>query len=259
MGDVLGASEKNTKGILAATLGKVLVIDEAYSLYSPGTGTKQWDPFKAAVVDTLVAEVQSVPGDDRCVLLLGYRAQMEAMFQNVNPGLSRRFPISEAFEFADFTDEQLQTVVELKLEQQGYTLSVKGMEVIMDCLKRARNKPNFGNAGEVDILLNTAKGRHMKRQARSKSARHSTTLEPQDIDPEFDRGEGGKLSVRGLFQDTAGAGEVIARFEKIQKAANNYKRRGVDPRDHVPFSFRFVGPPGKSSRKYQTVISRRLT
>ena len=34
-----------------------------------------------AVIDTIVAEVQSVPGEDRCVLLLGYRNEMEEMFQ----------------------------------------------------------------------------------------------------------------------------------------------------------------------------------
>ena len=39
------------------------------------------DPYKTAVIDTIVAEVQSVPGEDRCVLLLGYKDQMEEMFQ----------------------------------------------------------------------------------------------------------------------------------------------------------------------------------
>jgi hypothetical protein len=28
------------------------------------------DPYKTAVIDTMVAEVQSTPGEDRCVLLL---------------------------------------------------------------------------------------------------------------------------------------------------------------------------------------------
>lgn len=109
VGDVLGASEKTTKGILASTVGKVLVIDEAYGLSatSAGSSNAPADAFKTAVIDTIVAEVQSGAGDDRCVLLLGYRSQMEAMFQNVNPGLSRRFPISEAFEFEDFTDGEL--------------------------------------------------------------------------------------------------------------------------------------------------------
>ena len=39
------------------------------------------DPYKTAVIDTIVAEVQSNPGDDRCVLMLGYKHQMEEMFQ----------------------------------------------------------------------------------------------------------------------------------------------------------------------------------
>ena len=102
MGSVVGESEKNTKGILAATVGKVLVIDEAYELYGGGNGGSVADPYKTAVVDTIVAEVQSTPGDDRCVLLLGYQEQMTEMFQNVNPGLQRRFPLDSAFMFDDF-------------------------------------------------------------------------------------------------------------------------------------------------------------
>lgn len=43
-----------------------------------GTNTNQ---FKTAVIDTIVAEVQSVPGEDRCVLLLGYKDQIVDMFQ----------------------------------------------------------------------------------------------------------------------------------------------------------------------------------
>ena len=68
-----------------------MIIDEAYMLYAESdAGGNRSDSFKTAVIDTIVAEVQSVPGEDRCVLLLGYRDKMEAMFRNVNPGLSRR-------------------------------------------------------------------------------------------------------------------------------------------------------------------------
>lgn len=73
-------------------MGKVLIIDEAYMLYSGSAGGgNTTDSFKTAVVDTIVAEVQSKPGEDRCVLLLGYEDKMVEMFQNVNPGLSRRY------------------------------------------------------------------------------------------------------------------------------------------------------------------------
>lgn len=94
VGSVLGQSESNTKAILASTLGKVLIIDEAYMLYSGSNSLgNQSDPYKTAVIDTIVAEVQSVPGEDRCVLLLGYKDQIETMFRNVNPGLSRRYEL----------------------------------------------------------------------------------------------------------------------------------------------------------------------
>lgn len=87
----MGQSEQNTKAILTATVGKILVIDEFYGLYSGNGGTgNQSDPYKTAVIDTIVAEVQSVLAEDRCVLLLGYKDQITTMFENVNPGLSRR-------------------------------------------------------------------------------------------------------------------------------------------------------------------------
>lgn len=92
VGSVLGQSEQNTRAILAATVGKILVIDEAYMLYSGREGSGiQNDIYKTAVIDTMVAEIQSVPGEDRCVLLLGYKDEIVTMFQNVNPGLSRRY------------------------------------------------------------------------------------------------------------------------------------------------------------------------
>ncbi|OCL14801.1 putative AAA family ATPase [Glonium stellatum] len=245
VGDVLGGSEKLTKGILASTVGKVLVIDEAYGLYGgggKGSGGHS-DIYKTAVIDTIVAEVQSVPGDDRCVLLLGYKDQMENMFQNVNPGLSRRFPFSEAFEFEDFTDDELKEILEMKLEQQAYKATDQAKRVAMEVLKRARNRPNFGNAGEVDILLNSAKGRHQQRRSREK-VKDAATLEAVDMDPEFDRGARATTNVRMLFEGTVGCDEIVAQLEGYQKTVANMKARDMDPREQIPFNFLFRGPPG---------------
>jgi hypothetical protein len=104
IGAVLGASEQNTKAILANAMGKVLIIDEvgqisfffpcresngslqAYMLYDgaqsgSGTSGAGFNSYKTTVIDTIVAEIQSIPGKDHCVLLLGYRDQMTEMFQ----------------------------------------------------------------------------------------------------------------------------------------------------------------------------------
>ncbi|PGH26481.1 hypothetical protein AJ80_01795 [Polytolypa hystricis UAMH7299] len=246
VGNALGASETMTKGILASTVGKVLVIDEAYMLAgnsSASGGVGVSDLYRAAVIDTLVAEVQSVPGDDRCVLLLGYKDQMENMFNDANPGLARRFPMSSAFNFEDYSDDDLQKILNLKLKQAGFDATQKAKKVVRECLARARNRPNFGNAGEVDILLDQAKARHQQRLS-ARQTRSIDVLEPLDFDPDFDRGERAEMNCRELFKGVVGCDSLIAQLEGYQRIANNLKKFGADPREQIPFSFLFRGPPG---------------
>jgi hypothetical protein len=246
VGSVLGESEKNTKGILASTVGKVLVIDEAYGLYSGNAdgGGSQTDPYKTAVIDTIVAEVQSTPGEDRCVLLLGYKDQMESMFQKVNPGLSRRFPLDSAFVFEDFTDDELREILDLKLKQQEFEATDQGKKVALEVLRRARNRPHFGNAGEVDILLNGAKARHQQRLSTGKSS-NAETLEAQDFDEDFDRGERAETNIRMLFEGVVGCEGIVAQLEGYQEIVKNMKKLEMDAREQIPFNFLFRGPPGK--------------
>jgi Holliday junction resolvasome RuvABC ATP-dependent DNA helicase subunit len=54
VGSALGTSETQTRAILEASVGSVLVIDEAYGLSSP-KGTS--DPYRAAVIDVMVEQV----------------------------------------------------------------------------------------------------------------------------------------------------------------------------------------------------------
>ncbi|KAI9763908.1 MAG: hypothetical protein M1840_009020 [Geoglossum simile] len=247
VGSVLGESESNTKAILATTVGKVLIIDEAYMLYSGGGGAgNQSDTYKTAVIDTIVAEVQSVPGEDRCVLLLGYEDQIREMFQNVNPGLSRRFAIDNAFHFQDFTGTQLRQILDLKLKNQELEATDKAKDVAMDVLGRACRRPNFGNAGEVENLLGMAKSRQQSRLFSKPASERSADVifEPEDFDPNFNRGENATLNCRKLFEDVVGCDEIVRKLEGYQQTAQNMKARGVDPNGHIPTNFVFKGPPG---------------
>ncbi|KAF2995559.1 hypothetical protein E8E13_003761 [Curvularia kusanoi] len=236
-GSVLGGSEAQTKAILASTVGKVLIIDEAYMLNSSG------DIYKAAVIDTIVAEVQSTPGEDRCVLLLGYKEQMEDMMRDVNPGLARRFPIESAFVFEDFSDGELRQILDLKLASIGFKATDQAKNVAMDVLQRARNRPNFGNAGEVDIILDRAKGLHQKHMSAGKAKDHDV-FEAIDFDPNFDRGERAATNLPALFRDVVGCEDLIKQIQGYQTIAANLKAMGMDPREQIPFSFLFKGPPG---------------
>lgn len=240
IGGVLGASEANTKAILDAAVGKVLVIDEAYGLH---TASSTADPYRTAVIDTIVAEVQSVPGDDRCVLLLGYKQQMEEMMQNSNPGLARRFSIDSGFSFQDFSDDEMAAIFDMKLKGSAFKVTPRGREVALEKLQRARNRPHFGNAGEVDILLNDAKLCQQKRISKESNAPKSL-FEAQDIDPEFDRGDRAVTNIAMLFKDTVGCDKIVTQLQDYQNIAANMKKLGQDPREQIPFAFLFRGPPG---------------
>jgi hypothetical protein len=206
-------------------------------------GSSKSDPYKTAVIDTIVAEVQSTPGEDRCVLLLGYKDQMEEMFRDVNPGLTRRFPLSSSFEFEDFSDAELRQILDLKLKDIGFKATDQAKQVAMEGLARARNRPNFGNAGEVDIILDKAKALHQKHLS-TKRVPSPDTLEAIDFDPEFDRGERAATNLPLLFQDVVGCEDLIRQLQGYQTTAANMKALGMDPREQIPFSFLFKGPPG---------------
>jgi len=232
---------------LATTIGKVLIIDEAYMLYT-GTGAtgNQSDPYKTAVIDTIVAQVQSVPGEDRCVLLLGYEDQIVEMFQNVNPGLSRRFPIADAFHFQDFSDSEMRQILELKLKDQGLDATERAKLVAIEVLGRARNRPNFGNAGEVENLLGKAKTSYQTRQSLKPLSERSfdVIFEAQDFDAGFDREADAATNLQKLFEDVVGCESVDSKLEGYQQIARGMKAQGLDPREQIPTNFVFKGPTG---------------
>ncbi|RFN55172.1 hypothetical protein FIE12Z_425 [Fusarium flagelliforme] len=240
VGQHIGSSEAQTKAILASTVGKVLVIDEAYGLFAGRPDGSDMNQFKTAVIDTIVGEVQSVPGEDRCVLLLGYKDKMEEMFQNVNPGLARRFPIASAFVFEDFDQGELAKILDMKLGKSGFKATEGGKSVALEILNRARNRPNFGNAGEIDILLGRAQASHQRRVSSGRIKRHGT-LEAIDFDEDHDRAEKG-TDVAKLFAGDIGRDHLVSILEGYQKRVREAKQLEVDP--EIPFNFLFRGPPG---------------
>ncbi|KAI0954385.1 hypothetical protein AcV7_007636 [Taiwanofungus camphoratus] len=247
IGSVLGESESKTKAILAATVGKVLIIDEAYMLYGGASSHgNQADMYKTAVIDTIVAEVQSLPGEDRCVLLLGYKDQITEMFQNVNPGLSRRFAIEDAFHFEDFTDSELLEILNLKLKDQDLEATDAAKKVAIDVLCRARNRPNFGNAGEVENLLAQAKARYQTRQASlpTEEKTFDIVFQPQDFDLNFDRDARASVNLSKLFDGVVGCEDIITKLRGYQETARKMKARGMDAKDQIPTNFVMKGPPG---------------
>ena len=61
--------------------------------------------------------------------------------------------MENAFRFDDFSDDELLEALEWKLDDQDLTATDAAKNVAKDVLNRLRNRPNFGNVGEVENLL----------------------------------------------------------------------------------------------------------
>jgi hypothetical protein len=176
-----------------------------YTGFSDGTGNES-DCYRQAMIDTIVAEVQSVPGEDRVVLLLGYCYKMQEMLQNTNPGLGRRFPIAGAFWFENFSLLELESILRSKLEGHVLEATPEAIKVAMDVLDKARSRLNFGNGGEVENFISKAKTNHQERISLSQCSDRPEKwiFEPQDFDPEYDGGKTATLNLQKLFSYVIG-------------------------------------------------------
>ena len=160
VGSALGQSEERTRAVIESAAGSVLVIDEAYGLnpaFGSSTSGGSQDPYKVAVIDTIVEQVQGLPGADQAVILLGYRKEMEMMMAAANPGLSRRFQLENAYNFSDYDDSALVRILRAQCKKDGLVVNLETASYAISMLARARAQPNFGNAGAVNNLLSAAK------------------------------------------------------------------------------------------------------
>jgi hypothetical protein len=169
--------------------------------------------------------------------------------KNVNPGLSRRFDIENAFHFNDFTNPELLMILNSKLKTQDLGATDAAKDVAIQVLSRARDRPNFGNGGEVENLLSQTKGRYQTRQASLPSQEKplDVVFEPQDFDPNFDRDAHASDNLEKLFEDVVGCEDIIQKLGDYQRIAHTMKTRGMDTRDAIPTNFIFKGPPGKAA------------
>ncbi len=76
------------------------------------------------------------------------------------------------------------------------------------------------------------------------SERHfHIVLEPEDFDPDFNRGSSEGSNCRELLQDLVDD-STIRKLESYQKLSSAAQKYNLNPRDLVPTNFVFKGPPG---------------
>ena len=167
----------------------------------------------------------------------------------MNPGLARRFAIENAFRFEDFNDDEMREIMDYKLKIQDLSATDAAKDVAIEVLSRSRNRPNFGNAGELENLLSIAKNNHQKRMAHLPYSARSAEIsfEPQDFDPDYQRSANATSNLKELFQDVVGCEKIVKKLEGYQRIAHASKQQGRDPQDLIPTNFVFKGPPGMFS------------
>lgn len=146
--EFVGGTAVKTNKIIDQALDGVLFIDEAYRLTEPERGG-----FGQEAVDTLLTRME----DDRgrlVVIVAGYPDKMDH-FLSSNPGLPRRFPQENRFQFQDYTPEELWAILSQMLQAREIPVDETGLKAFQELIEGmyAARDATFGNAGEMRNLV----------------------------------------------------------------------------------------------------------
>lgn len=175
IGDHVGGASTKTNEKLTQAKGKVLFIDEAYNL---DPTRRAGSSYGGSVIDTIVEKIEGSAGSDMAVIMAGYEKEMLDLFRNCqNPGLARRFNLSEALVFKDFDDDELKLILKRSVMAAGLVIDPRTCDEAVRLIARGRRKDGFGNAGAVETALSGAKVRKSARISEARKARNKATRE----------------------------------------------------------------------------------
>jgi replication-associated recombination protein RarA len=147
--EYLGQTAIKTNNLLKENIGKVLFIDEAYSLYEG-----REDPYGIEALTTLNKFLSEHP-KEIIVIFAGYEEAMKKTIFKVQQGLSRR--CMWVFTCEPYTYEELFLIFKQQIEKSGW--KIKDEESIKQLFKE--NYQIFKNyGGDTERLCNFAKIKH---------------------------------------------------------------------------------------------------
>jgi AAA+ superfamily predicted ATPase len=170
----VGQTALKTQTALEASLGGMLLIDEAYALARGGD-----NDFGREAIDTLVKFMED-HRDDIAIVAAGYPAEM-AEFIDTNPGLKSRF--TRTIDFPDYTEDELVQIFLQLGERSQYELSDDALARVRHFVAAEPRTRGFGNARFVRNLFETAIAHQAVRLAplSDPSDEQLTTLTGDDI------------------------------------------------------------------------------
>ncbi|WP_417735735.1 AAA family ATPase [Rosistilla oblonga] len=161
----VGQTASLTKSQVAAAMGGVLFIDEAYTL-SPASGTGT--DFGGEAIDTLLKEMEDHRGQF-VVVVAGYPGEMKRFLRS-NPGLASRF--TKTITFDDYSAEELAEIFRVMCIQGHHLLARDAAEVASSCLLKLSidQKETFANARGVRSYYERCQVRLANRMMREPNA-----------------------------------------------------------------------------------------
>lgn len=145
--EYVGQTATKVKKVFSKARGKLLFIDEAYSL----TDCRKGD-YGDEAINTIVQEMEN-NREDTVVIFAGYPNEMNEFFSK-NPGLRSRVPFK--IEFPDYSVNELVQIVDLEAQRRGFSIDSDARKKIADICEKSVGKTENGNGRFCRNLVDDA-------------------------------------------------------------------------------------------------------
>ena len=147
VGRYTGETAQKVRHIFSCAEGRLLFIDEAYSLLD------HWDgSYGDEAINTIVQEMEN-RRDSLVVVFAGYPDEMEEFFKR-NPGLKSR--VTFMIRFDDYKAEDLLAIARMEAGKRGFGLTTEAEERIGEICRAFMKEKDFGNGRFCRNLVESA-------------------------------------------------------------------------------------------------------
>jgi hypothetical protein len=163
---------------------------------------------------------------------------MMTMLRDGNPGLSRRFRSEDAFKFADYNDEELTIIMmDRSLKVHLHITQELAKSLVTNVLAKQRAKPNFGNVGAINNVLDIAKENMMRRDNREKKNGRFVLISTDFYE------EAVPNAAMNALESLVNTEHIRSHITKLQKHVKRAQREGGDLKKFMN-NYVFLGSPG---------------
>ncbi|MBR5949745.1 MAG: AAA family ATPase [Clostridia bacterium] len=176
VGQYLGETARNVSAVFEEADGRLLFIDEAYSLVDDRRGL-----YGDEAINTIVQEMEN-RRDRTVVIFAGYPAEMEGFIEK-NPGLRSRVPFT--VNFKDYSSEELESICELEAKRRGFSIAESAKETLLSICARAVGDAAAGNGRFCRHIVECALLRYAESRYGEKPAENVDGAEEGETAAEF--------------------------------------------------------------------------